>query len=210
MRYPTLGQCRHASDRVPDENQIESRNKTLFAFLMITGARDGAIASLRRKHIDLVERVVYQGAREVRPKNLKTFNTWFLPIYPTYRKCFEAWVAYLRNDLLFGHDDPLFPRPAMGVEAGRFAVTGLSQTPYATAGPIREVIKAAFTIAGLPVFAPHSFRKTIVKWGVGYYTTPEALKAFSQNIGHESLLTAYSAYLPVLQERQPKLIRMSR
>jgi integrase len=94
----------------------------------------------------------------------------------------------------------------MGFENGLFAVTGLSQTPYATAGSIREVIKSAFTSAGLPAFAPHSFRKTIVKWGVGHYRTPEALKAFSQNIGHEHLMTTYSAYLPVSQERQAELI----
>ena len=47
-----------------------------------------------------------------------------------------------------------------------------------------------------------------MKWGVGYYKTPEALKAFSQNIGHESLMTTYSAYLPVSSERQAELIRM--
>lgn len=208
--FPTLAQCRHAFDRMPDESQIERRNRALFAFLMITGARDGAIASLRMKHIDLVEGVVYQDAREVRTKNSKTFNTWFLPIDPVYRECFEAWVAYLRDDLLFGHDDPLFPPPDIGVEAGRFTVQGLSRSPYATAGPIREVIKRAFTSAGLLAFAPHSFRKTIVKWGVGHYTSPEALKAFSQNIGHESLLTTYSAYLPVSQERQAELIRTQR
>ena len=98
----------------------------------------------------------------------------------------------------------------MGFENGRFAVTGFSRTPYATAGSIREVIKSAFTSAGLPSFAPHSFRKTIVKWGVGHYTTPEALKAFSQNIGHESLLATYSAYLQVSQDRQAELIRMTR
>lgn len=65
--YPTLAQCRHAFDQMPEATQIERRNKALFAFLMITGARDGAIASLRLKHIDLVEGVVYQDAREGRP-----------------------------------------------------------------------------------------------------------------------------------------------
>jgi integrase len=94
----------------------------------------------------------------------------------------------------------------MGRVQGGFAVIGLKRTPYANAGAIREAIKEAFVAAGLPRFAPHSFRKTLVKWGVNHYKTPEALKAFSQNIGHESLLTTYSAYLPVSHERQAELI----
>ncbi len=205
--YPTLSQCRHAFDHMPEGTQIERRNKAIFAFLMLTGARDGAISSFKLKHIDLVEGVVYQDAREVRTKASKTFNTWFLPIDPIYREVFDSWVTYVRDDLLFGYDDPLFPPPQLSVEAGRFTVTGLSRMPYATAGPIREAIKAAFQAAGLPAFAPHSFRKTIVKWGVSHYTTPEALKAFSQNIGHESLMTTLSAYLQVSQERQAELIK---
>ena len=73
------------------ETQIERRNRAVFAFLMITAARDGAVASLRLKHIDLVEGVVYQDAREVRTKASKTFNTWFLPIDPVYRECFDEF-----------------------------------------------------------------------------------------------------------------------
>lgn len=209
-RYPTLAQCRHAFDRMPCETQVERRNKAVFAFLMITAARDGAIASFRLKHIDLMEGVVYQDAREVRTKNSKTFHTWFLPIDPVYRECFDDWVTFLREELLFGNDDPLFPPPQMAVKEGRFAVVGFKREIYSNAGPIREAIKAAFSSAGLEEFAPHSFRKTIVKWGVGFYKTPEALKAFSQNIGHESLMTTYNTYLPVSSERQAELIRMSR
>jgi hypothetical protein len=38
---------------MPSATQLERRNKALFAFLMLTGSRDGAIASLRLKRIDL-------------------------------------------------------------------------------------------------------------------------------------------------------------
>lgn len=205
--YPTLAQCRHAFDRMPEGTDIERRNKALFAFLMITGARDGAISSFRLKHIDLIEGTVFQDAREVRTKAAKTFTTWFLPVDPVYLDCVTGWVRYLRDDLLFGHDDPLFPPPEMGRVAGGFAVIGLKRTPYADAGAIREAIKAAFTAAGLPAFAPHSFRKTLVRWGEHTYPTREGFKAFSQNIGHDSIITTVSAYMPVSQERQGELIR---
>lgn len=95
----------------------------------------------------------------------------------------------------------------MGRVAGGFAVIGLKRTPYADADAIREAIKGAFVAAGLPPFAPHSFRKTLVRWGEHTYPSCEGFKAFSQNIGHDSIITTVSAYMPVSQERQAELIR---
>ena len=174
---------------------------------MLKGARDGAIASLRLKRVDLVEGCVYQDARDVKTKFSKTFTTWFLPVDPAYLECFTAWVNHLRQNLLFGHDDALFPKPEMGLADGSFAALGLSRETYANAGKIREVIKAAFTTAGLPAFAPHSFRKTLVKYGDQRCQTREQFKAWSLNLGHDSVVTTISAYCPISKERQAKLIR---
>ncbi len=80
--FPTMEQCRHAFGQMPSDTDIDRRNKALFAFLMLTGARDGAIASLRLQQIDLVDGCVYQDAREVKTKAAKTFTTWFFPSMP--------------------------------------------------------------------------------------------------------------------------------
>lgn len=205
--YPTMEQCAHAFAQMPSATDIERRNKALFAFLMLTGARDGAIASLRLKRVDLVEGCVYQDARDVKTKFAKTFTTWFLPVDPAYLGCFTAWVKHLRQDLLFGHDDALFPKPEMGMVDGSFAVLGLSRETYANAGKIREVIRSTFTNAGLPAFAPHSFRKTLVKYGDLRCQTREQFKAWSLNLGHDSVVTTISAYCPISKERQADLIR---
>lgn len=205
--YPTMEQCAHAFSQMPSAKDIERRNKALFAFLMLTGARDGAIASLRLKRVDLVEGCVYQDVRDVKTKFSKTFTTWFLPVDPAYLECFTAWVNHLRQNLLFGHDDALFPKPEMGLADGSFAALGLSRETYANAGKIREVIKAAFTTAGLPAFAPHSFRKTLVKYGDQRCQTREQFKAWSLNLGHDSVVTTISAYCPISKERQAELIR---
>ncbi|WP_417270190.1 hypothetical protein [Celeribacter sp.] len=63
----------------PEVTEINRCNKALFAFLMLTGARDGAVASLRLTKINLIDGCVHQGAREVKAKNAKTFTTYFLP-----------------------------------------------------------------------------------------------------------------------------------
>ena len=60
--YPTLAQYRDAFDRMLGGTAIARCNKALFAFLMTTGARDGAISSFRLKHVDLIEGTVFQDA----------------------------------------------------------------------------------------------------------------------------------------------------
>jgi integrase/recombinase XerD len=44
-----------------------------------TGARDGAVASLKLKHVNLQARKVFKDAREVKTEFSKTFTTKFFP-----------------------------------------------------------------------------------------------------------------------------------
>ena len=205
--YPSMQMARHAFSYMPETSEIDRRNKAIFAFLMLTGARDGAVASLRLKHINLFDGCVYQDAREVKTKASKTITTYFLPIDPEYLKCFKEWVEHLKDVALFGPDDPLFPPAKVKAVDGAFQVVGLMRDTYKNANAIRAVIKEAFQRADLPAFNPHAFRKTLVKWADTAYPTREAFKAFSQNIGHTSVITTVSAYCPVSVERQGELIK---
>ena len=205
--FPTPEQCRHAFAQMPDKTPIQRRDRAIFAFLMLTGARDGATASLRLKHIDLVQGCVYQDAREVKTKFAKTFTTTFFPVDEAYLQCFREWVEFLRKEQLFGPGDALFPKPMMERTESGFIWEGLSRAPYGGAGKIREVVKDAFTSAGLPPFGPHSFRKTLGIMANTFCKTPEQFKAWSLNLGHESIATTLSAYCPVSQSRQAELIR---
>ncbi|MGC3938143.1 site-specific integrase [Roseobacter sp. EG26] len=208
--YPSMEMARHAFSYMPEATEIECRNKASFAFLMLTGARDGAVASLRLKHINLFDGCVYQDAREVKTKASKTIVTYFLPVDPEYLACFKAWVKHLKEVSLFGPDDPLFPPAKVKPVDGVFQVVGLEREIYKTANAIRAAIKEAFLRADLPSFTPHAFRKTLVKWADTAYPTREAFKAFSQNIGHTSVITTVSAYYPVSIERQAELIRLKK
>ncbi len=205
--YPSMEMARHAFSYMPEATEIDRRNKALFAFFMLTGARDGAVASLRLKHINMIDGCVYQDAREVKTKNSKTFTTYFLPVDPEYLACFSAWVEGLKTEKLFGPDDPLFPPPKVKAIEGEFKVVGLERETYKNANAIRAAIREAFIRADLPPFTPHAFRKTLVKWADTAYPSREAFKAFSQNIGHSSVITTISAYCPVSIERQAELIK---
>lgn len=205
--YPSMEMARHAFNFMPENTEIDLRNKALFAFFMLTGARDGAVASLRLKHINLIDGCVYQDAREVNTKNAKTITTFFLPVDAEYMATFQVWVKYLRSEKLFGPDDPLFPPIAVKPVEGEFAPIGFKRETYKNANTIRQAIREAFINADLPPFTPHAFRKTLVKWADTAYPTREAFKAFSQNIGRSSVVTTISAYCPISIEQQGALIR---
>jgi hypothetical protein len=59
----------------------------------------------------------------------------------------------------------------------------------------------------MPECAPHSLRKTNVQLMIELRLTTELEKAWSQNLGHESMKTTVSAYMPISQEHQKSLIR---
>jgi integrase len=77
--------------------EVEKRDRAAIAFTLLTGARDGAIASMKLKHVDLIARCVSQDAREVKTKFSKTFNTFFFPTGEGIREIVAEWVTYLRE-----------------------------------------------------------------------------------------------------------------
>lgn len=206
--FPTMDQVKHVIQRMPNVTEIEQRNRALVAFTLLTGARDSAIASMKLKHVDLIAGSVYQDARDVKTKFSKTFSTFFFPVGEEIRVIVADWVTYLRQDKLWGNDDPLFPATNMAVGAARkFEVVGLKREHWSSAAPIRAIFKEAFLSAGLPYFNPHSLRSTLVQHGEAVCQTPEHFKAWSQNLGHEGVLTTFYSYGQVGNSRQGEIIR---
>lgn len=205
---PTLEQIKHVIATMPAVTEIERRNRALVAFTLLTGARDGALATLRLKHLDLAAGSVYQDARDVATKFSKSFTTYFFPVGPEARQIVEDWVVYLRQQKLWGNDDPLFPASRIEHGATRhFEVVGLDRKAWSTADPIRAIFRQAFEAAGLPYFNPHSFRRTLVQLGETTCRTPEEFKAWSQNLGHEGVLTTFYSYGSVTVPRQGEIIK---
>lgn len=207
-QVPTLEQMHHVISHMPASNEIEQRNRALVAFIFLTGARDSAVASIKLKHVDLVAGCVQQDAREVRTKFSKTFTTYFFPVGGEARAIVEAWASYLREVKLWGNDDPLFPatRVAYG-ESKQFEVAGLDNRHWSNATPIREIFRKSFERAGLQYFNPHSVRDTLVNLGERVCKTPEQFKAWSQNLGHDKVLTTFLSYGQVAVSRQGEIMR---
>jgi integrase/recombinase XerC len=204
---PTLEQVRQAVMSMPGGSDIERRNRALIAFAIVSGARDDAIASMLIRHVDLASRTVFHDAREVRSKNRKTFTSIFFPVGPDFEEIVFDWISFLTRDRLYSLDDPLFPATKVKVgESGLFESAGLDRLPWCNATAIRRIFRKAFETAGLPYYNPHSFRKTLGALGERICQTPEAMKAWSQNLAHDSVLTTFTSYGTVRQERQAEIL----
>jgi len=148
---PTLEQIRHTIALMPVQTEIERRNRALLAFALLTGARDSALASMKLKHVDLAAGSVFQDAREVQTKFSKSFTTYFFPVGGEARQIFDAWVNCLRQDKLWGNDDPLFHATLVELgEPRQFEAVDLAPRHWRTASPIRTIFQGAFEAAGLP------------------------------------------------------------
>lgn len=207
-KVATLEQILGTLEKMPHETDVEKRDRALLAFVISTGARDGAVASAKIKHVDITEQSFYQDAREVSTKFSKTFITYFFPVGDLPPKILAEWIEYLTDELGFRQCDPLFPKTKVAQDKNQqFKATGLLREHWSNAGPIRKVFQHAFEKAGLPYFNPHSFRNTLVRLGENLCQTPEEFKAWSQNLGHESVLTSFYSYGDVPDYKQAELLR---
>jgi len=208
QRWPTLEQIRHTLDMMPANTEIERRNRALFAFTILTGARDSAIASMKIKHVNIAQGCIYQDARDVKTKFRKTFTTDFFPVGDEIRKIVEGWVIYLQTEKLWSNDDPLFPKTQLAVGASQqFEAVGLQRKHWSTATPIRAIFKEAFANAVIPYFHPHTFRHTLGHLCYIKCRTPEQTKAWSQNLGHENVLTTFTSYGEISRQRQADILQ---
>lgn len=208
QRCPSLEQILHVIDSMPKDTELERRNRALIAFTLLTGARDSAIASMKLKHVDLSNNSVFQDARDVKTKFSKSFSTYFFNVGESVVQIIVDWVRYLREEKLWGPDDPLFPATMVRPGASQqFEAVGLQRKHWSNATPIRAIFKKAFNDAGLPYFNPHSFRNTLVRLGESICKTTEDFKSWSQNLGHEQVMTTLMSYGTVPSHRQAEIIK---
>jgi integrase len=204
---PTLEQIRHALAFMPTATDIEKRDRALFAFAILSGARDDAIASMLIKHVNLDRRAAFHDARSVRTKNRKTITSTFFPVGDDIEKIVADWIGFLTKEKLFGPDDPLFPSTRIGFDENqRFAPVGLTRKCWTNPSAVRRVFRQAFETAALPYFNPHRCRKTLAVIGLRVCKTHEELKAWSQNLAHDNVLTTLTSYGAVASHRQAEIM----
>lgn len=205
---PTREQVRHVILSTPCGTDIELRNRALIALILLTGIRVTAAITLKLKHVR-PDGSIFQDANEVKTKFAKTQTTYFFPVGTDIRELFEAYVSHLRTNLLWGEDDPLFPSTRQALDEQRsLKPVGLSKEHWKTSHPVRQIFKRTFEAAGVPYHTPHSLRRTLARLGERVCRTPEELKAWSQNLGHDELMTTFGYGAVPLQQQADILARL--
>ena len=193
--------------------------KAATAYVEFVGARPGRCRGIRlrpvpRRHRRRLWRcwrsaeLPDDDPREVHVKQAKTFTTWFFPVGDDFLRVVVDWILFLREQKEFGPDDPLFPKTRVAqVEHLGFRAVGLDRAPWANANAVRDIFREACARAGLPYHNPHSFRNSLVQFAYDLKLDPEAFKAWSQNLGHESVVTTFSSYGTIAPARQGEIFR---
>ena len=209
--HPSPAHIRKLLSFMPVDTVVQRRDRALIAFLFLTASREGAAITLRLGDVDLVNACVNFDGLRVNTKNGKKFTTGFFPIGDEVEDIVRHWIKELRSDLMFSDADPLFPKTKVGPGPARgFTVLGIERAPWASPSSAAKIFKEAFRSAGMPPFSPHRVRDTIAELAKDFCKTPEDFKAWSQNMGHEDVLTTFRSYGSVATGRQIELMERFR
>ncbi len=204
-RYPSVEQIEHVVKTMPSETEVQKRNRALICFLILTGCRVSAVASIKLKHVFVSDERIEQHPQEVKTKYSKKIITYFFPVGDYLKSIFIEWVHFLKQEKLLDHNAPLFPNTKLTLnENDQFSRQYLDTTAWQSTTSIRTIVKDAFLAAGLDYYNPHSFRNTIVQFGYECCKVPEDFKALSQNLGHNKMLTTFDSYGSIDESKQGK------
>lgn len=205
--HPSPEQVHATILRMPTGTVIQRRDRALMTFLFLTSCRETAAMRLKLRHVDIANRCVQFDGQGVETKNNKRFTTFFCPVGADIEEIFETWVSELKSELLFGPMDPVFPKTEVRRSSrGVFEPVGVLRAHWATPGAIVRIFKSAFLAAGLPPFSPHRIRDALVNLANQHCRTLEEFKAWSQNVGHDDVLTTLRNYGAVAPGRQREIM----
>ncbi|CTQ56369.1 Tyrosine recombinase XerC [Roseibium album] len=188
---------------MPAKSATQRRDRAILALLYLSGARDGAVISLRLKHVNVEQRLIFQDAKQVRTKFSKTMRTHWLPVGEDFEKVVIDWVRERRSSGA-SDEDPVFPKAKNALLNGGKTS---SEEFLKSAALVPKIIKRATEVAEVPYFIPHAIRSTLGQQFYKYAQNLEELKAMSQNLGHENLRTTLEHYGEIPETRQYELLR---
>ncbi len=203
---PSADEIKTLIAAAPVNTVLQRRDRAMIAFLYLTGVRDGALITLRIKHVNVLRKMVFQDAKEVATKASKTMRTAWFPVGEDIETIVVNWLAELRG-LGARDDDPLFPR---GFKKHWGELKEERFDFLASATPVRHIMKAAAEAAGTKYFRPHAIRSTIARMIERWGATAEERKALSQNLGHEDYRTTLVYYGALDDDHQHALIESIR
>ncbi len=196
--YPTFEQAKALFNSINPLNDIDRRDKALFALVVMTGMRAKSLMTLPLGAINIEKMEILQ-------KNAKFGKEILTKIFnfdDEMHSYFIEWYKYLKEIKLYGNTDPLFPRSkAKQTEENlSFIYDEVEPDFWQSHSSISQVFKERAKSANIRVFSPHKFRHLSIYLALKKCTNGLQIKAISLHFGHEDIKTAlenYSSLNPV-------------
>ncbi len=195
--FPTLDYVEKLVESIQIETEIDRRDQAIIAFLLLSGMRDKAVATLPFGCFDRCTLEVDQDpAKGVQTKFGKSFVSVLFPFSDKLVSCIVGWAEYLERIKLFSPTDPLFPKSKVEQVRGglTFVATGVDRDFWKGTGSIRSILQRRSEKADLEYHHPHTFRHAAVSLAMKKCQNAEEIKAVSQNFGHEHVGTTLMTY----------------
>jgi len=193
---PTLEEVQKIIKSIHPKNEIDERDRAILSLALITGMRISAIATLKMKNFNRVDKLFDQNPGDgVLTKNSKKILTTFFPIgWSEPEQFFLDWYDHLVKKGA-KPDSPIFPSTLKGF-SGEYdhTKTLVSDEGWASSSGARKIFEKRCKAAEVQYFNPHSFRHLIVNYLSKARLTEEEKKAISMNLGHENVGTTFGSY----------------
>ncbi|MBO6855136.1 MAG: site-specific integrase [Marivivens sp.] len=181
---PSVVEAEELLAGMPSHTLKARRDRAMVAIAFLGALRADTVTSLRLKHLDVESRQIIQDGRQSRTKNGKSLKVCFFPVPPIFVTTVSEWKDELAS-LGFDAEDALFPHERdlklQLATDGRRPVAVLKSK-----GAIEKAFKIASRLLGKEI-TPHAAKYSIGSLMAEYCTTPAQTKAWSQNMGHESV-----------------------
>lgn len=189
--------------------EVGKRDRALISFLLLSGMRDMAVATLPMGCFNTGTLEVFQYPdKGVATKFSKKFVSKLFVFDEELLNYVLVWADYLTSTRQFKEDGPLFPRTRVVLrsDVNEFGPVGVEPEFWKSSGPIRKILRKRSEGAGLPYFKPHAFRHAAAQLALRQCTNPEEIRAVSQNLGHENVGTTLTSYAKLTPDRIGKVL----
>lgn len=185
------------------KSDVEMRDRAIIATLACTAMRHESIITVKVGHLDIKREAIIQNPQTMRTKNSKWINAKLIGFDEGIKQIVLDWGRYLKEELHFTDNDPLFPKEQIQHDEYQQFIGGvaLSRNHIKSHEPIARIIKRVFENAGLKYNNPHSFRDMQTHHFVNNYGLQE-VAALSLNLGHENMAITIGNYYKPTPDQQ--------
>lgn len=198
-QVPTLEEAIKMVEGMPCRTTKERRDRAMVAVAFLAALRADTITTLKVKHIEVSNKVVVQDAKISRTKNGKSLRIKFFPLPSIFVEVVGDWQEELIA-LGFEGGDALFPDERYLVKRDPCASPGNIPSMSST-----HAVTSAFKTASRPLrkqFSPHAAKHFIGTLSLKRCKSPEHLKIWSVNMGHENEEVTLRHYKNIPNERR--------